>query len=86
MLGHHDASNTGGAGGGAGRDDDLGHKQRLQVRISEMSLVKINNILNSGRMGNADGEDNLFQTGQGDGLFLDTISSTLNGCRRAQVP
>ena len=29
-------------------------------------------------MGNAEGEDNLYQTGQGDGLFLDTISSTLN--------
>ena len=35
-------------------------------------------IMSSGRMGNAEGEDNLYQTGQGDGLFLDTISSTLN--------
>ena len=47
-----------------------------------MSYDNIDEILNSGRMGNADGEDNLFQTGQGDGLFLDTISSTLNGCKR----
>jgi len=33
-----------------------------------------------GRMGNPDGEDNLFQTGQGDGLYLDAISSALNRC------
>ena len=31
-----------------------------------------------GRMGNTEGEDNLYQTGQGDGLYLDTISATLN--------
>ena len=29
-------------------------------------------------MGNTEGEDNLYQTGQGDGLYLDTISATLN--------
>jgi len=34
----------------------------------------------SGRMGNADGTDNLFQTGQGDGAYLNSISSALNKC------
>ena len=42
-------------------------------------------ILSSGRMGNAEGEDNLYQTGQGDGLFLDTISSRSTGRRGEQV-
>ena len=32
-------------------------------------------------MGYGKGEDNLYQTGQGDGVFLDVISSTLNSCQ-----
>ena len=27
-----------------------------------------------------EGEDNLFQTGQADGLFIDTLSGRLNSC------
>ena len=27
-----------------------------------------------------DGEDNLYQTGQKDGLFIDTLSARLNDC------
>jgi len=32
------------------------------------------------RMGYAAGEDNLYQTGQGDGVYLDALSARLNGC------
>ena len=44
--------------------------------------VMINNPakLFRGRMGNPSGEDNLFQTGQGDAVYLDAISSGLNRC------
>ena len=32
------------------------------------------------RMYYEEGEDNLFQTGQADGLFIDTLSGNLNNC------
>merc|ERR1719490_173349 len=32
------------------------------------------------RMYYEEGEDNLFQTGQADGLFIDTLSGSLNNC------
>ena len=40
----------------------------------------INNVFARRRMYYEEGEDNLYQTGQKDGLFIDTLSARLNGC------
>ena len=41
---------------------------------------KYKNTISRKRMYYEEGEDNLFQTGQADGLFIDTLSSTINSC------
>jgi len=77
MPGHHDASNE----YTSVEDAVTATEKALVEGLGGVMTWDINRDC-SGRMGNADGEDNLYQTGHGDGLFLDTLSSTLNTCKR----
>jgi len=75
MPGHHDASNE-----YTSIEDAINATNHVLLRgIGGVMTWDINRD-SSGRMGNSEGEDNLYQTGQGDGLYLDTISATLNRC------
>jgi len=75
MPGHHDASNE-----YTSIEDAINATNHVLLRgIGGVMTWDINRDT-SGRMGNPEGEDNLYQTGQGDALYLDTISATLNKC------
>jgi len=75
MPGHHDAGNE----YTSVEDAAAVTKYALEKGLGGVMTWDINRDC-SGRQGNPDGGDTLWQTGQGDGVYLDIISATLNGC------
>jgi len=75
MPGHHDAANE----YTTVEDAVEAAKYVLEKGLGGVMTWDINRDCR-GRMGNPSGEDNLFQTGQGDAVYLDAISSGLNRC------
>eukprot|EP00091_Calanus_sinicus_P018787 TRINITY_DN4400_c0_g1_i5.p1 TRINITY_DN4400_c0_g1~~TRINITY_DN4400_c0_g1_i5.p1 ORF type:complete len:111 (-),score=29.04 TRINITY_DN4400_c0_g1_i5:17-349(-) len=75
MPGHHDAGNE----YTTVEDAVAATNYALDKGLGGVMTWDINRDCR-GRMGNPDGTDNLYQTGHGDGVYLDAISSALNKC------
>ena len=55
-------------------------ENKYNYKYTNTTTNTYTNTISRKRMYYEEGEDNLFQTGQADGLFIDTLSSKINSC------